>query len=110
MPAVATLSQRVTIDSRTGAITRTDAHYALAHANRFVHPGAHRIASNETGRDLDNVAFHNRDDGSVVLLVPPSAKQARTFTGGQRAKRFADTWPPRSLATFVRESAAAQHD
>ncbi|MEL1263782.1 glycoside hydrolase family 30 protein [Pseudoxanthomonas putridarboris] len=91
----------VTIDSRTGAVSRTDEYYALAHASRFVRQGAHRIASSETGGDLDNVAFHNGDDGSLVLLVTNSAKRPRTFTVGQGGRRFAYTLPARSLATFV---------
>ena len=100
----------VTIDSRTGAITRTDEYYALAHASRFVRPGAQRIASTESGGDLDNVAFRNADDGSLVLLVTNSAKQARRFSVGKGDRRFTYTLPPRSLATFVWKSDAVQHD
>ncbi|MFT3669102.1 MAG: glycoside hydrolase family 30 beta sandwich domain-containing protein [Pseudoxanthomonas sp.] len=100
----------VTIDSRTGAITRTDEYYALAHASRFVRPGAHRIASTEPGGDLDNVAFRNADDGSLVLLVTNAAKQARRFSVGQGDRRFTYTLPPRSLATFVWKPDAVQHD
>lgn len=100
----------VTIDSRTGAITRTDEYYALAHASRFVRPGAHRIASTESGGDLDNVAFRNADDGSLVLLVTNAAKQARRFSVGQGDRRFTYTLPPRSLATFVWKTDAVQHD
>ena len=100
----------VTIDSRTGAITRTDEYYALAHASRFVRPGARRIASTESGGDLNNVAFHNADDGSLVLLVTNSATQARRFSVGQGERRFSYTLPPRSLATFVWKTDAVQHD
>ncbi len=100
----------VTIDSRTGAITRTDEYYALAHASRFVRPGAHRIASTEAGSDLDNVAFRNADDGSLVLLVTNAAKQARRFSVGQGDRRFTYTLPPRSLATFVWKPDAVQQD
>lgn len=100
----------VTIDSRTGAITRTDEYYALAHASRFVRQGAHRIASSETGDDLDNVAFRNADDGSLVLLVANSAKQPRRFSTVQGGKAFDYTLPARSVATFVWKPAAAQHD
>ncbi|MBD9468549.1 glycoside hydrolase family 30 beta sandwich domain-containing protein [Pseudoxanthomonas sp. PXM01] len=100
----------VTIDSRTGAITRTDEYYALAHASRFVRQGAHRIASSETGDDLDNVAFRNADDGSLVLLVANSAKQPRRFSAVQGGKAFGYTLPARSVATFVWKPAAAQHD
>lgn len=100
----------VTIDSRTGAVNRTDEYYALAHASRFVRPGAHRIASTEAGRDLDNVAFRNADDGSLVLLVANSAKKARRFTVDHGGQRFAYTLPARSLATFVWKPDAVQHD
>lgn len=100
----------VTIDSRTGAITRTDEYYALAHASRFVRPGAHRIASTESGGELDNVAFRNADDGSLVLLVTNAAKRARRFSVDQGGVRFSYTLPPRSLATFVWTPDAVQQD
>ncbi|WP_449301879.1 glycoside hydrolase family 30 protein [Pseudoxanthomonas mexicana] len=100
----------VTIDSRTGDITRTDEYYALAHASRFVRPGAHRIASSGPTYDLDNVAFRNADDGSLVLLVSNSAIQPRRFSVAHGERRFAYTLPARSVATFVWRSDATQHD
>ena len=100
----------VTIDSRTGEITRTDEYYALAHASRFVRPGAHRIASSGPTDDLDNVAFRNADDGSLVLLVSNSAIQPRRVSVAQGERRFAYTLPARSVATFVWRSDATQHD
>ena len=100
----------VTIDSRTGEITRTDEYYALAHASRFVRPGAHRIASSGPTDDLDNVAFRNADDGSLVLLVSNSAIQPRRFSVVHGERRFAYTLPARSVATFVWRSDATQHD
>ena len=99
----------VTIDSRTGEITRTDEYYALAHASRFVRPGAHRIASSGPTDDLDNVAFRNADDGSLVLLVSNSAMQPRRFSVAHGERRFAYTLPARSVATFVWRSDATQH-
>lgn len=100
----------VTIDSRTGAVSRTDEYYALAHASRFVRPGAHRIASSEATHDLDNVAFRNADDGSLVLLVANAAKQARRFSVAQGGQAFDYTLPARSVATFVWNPDAVQHD
>ncbi len=91
----------VTIDSRSGEVSRTDDYYALAHASRFVRPGARRIASNETGRDLDNVAFRNEDDGSLVLIVANSAARAQRFTVAQGGRMFHYRLPAKSLATFV---------
>ena len=91
----------VTIDSKTGAVTRTDDYYALAHASRFVRRGAWRVASSE-GRDgVDNVAFVNADDGSRVLVVTNSAADERRFSVATGDRSFAYTLPARSLATFV---------
>lgn len=91
----------VAIDSQNGRITRTDEYYALAHASRFVRPGAHRIASTETGSDIDNVAFRNADDGSIVLLVSNSAKEARRFSVASGGSSFRYELPPSSVATFL---------
>lgn len=91
----------VTIDSTTGAVYRTDDYYALAHASRFVRPGAVRIGSSD-GRDgLDNVAFLDPDDGSVALIVVNSADDVREFSVVAGARAFDYTLPRKSVATFV---------
>ncbi|HET9010597.1 MAG TPA: glycoside hydrolase family 30 beta sandwich domain-containing protein, partial [Gemmatimonadaceae bacterium] len=59
----------ITIDSRTGAVTRNVEYYALAHASRFVRPGARRIASATDVRGVQSVAFRNADDRSTGLIV-----------------------------------------
>ena len=59
----------ITINSATGAVTRNEEYYALAHASAFVRPGAHRIASSTDVGGLESVAFRNADDGSKVLIV-----------------------------------------
>jgi glucosylceramidase len=97
----------VTIDSRTGEVSRTDEYYILAHASRFVRPGAQRIGSNETGDGLDNVAFRNADDGSLVLVVSNSAKAPRRFSVEQDGRWFTYELPARSLGTFTWAAAAA---
>lgn len=91
----------VTIDSATGEVSRTDDYYALAHASRFVRPGAYRIGSSAGGDGLDNVAFLNADDGSVVLLVVNSDPQARRFSVSAAAGGFDYELPGKSVATFV---------
>lgn len=91
----------VTIDSRSGTVTRTDEYYALAHASRFVRQGAQRIASTDAQQDVDNVAFLNPDDGSRVLVVTNSAKQPRRISVREGGRHFDATLPARSLATFV---------
>lgn len=90
----------VTIDSRSGAVTRNVEYYALAHASRFVRPGAHRIASSDGAGDVVNVAFRN-PDGSIALLVANGTAVAREV-GVQAGKRgFRYTLPAMSVATFV---------
>ena len=59
----------LTINSATGAVTRNEEYYALAHASQFVRPGARRIASSTDVGGLQTVAFRNVDDGSKVLVV-----------------------------------------
>jgi glucosylceramidase len=95
----------VTIDSRTGAVTRNVEYYALAHASRFVLPGARRIASDTQDKDLGNVAFVN-PDGSLVLLVANGAAQERGFDVQVRGKRFGWRLPAGSVATFAWRGAA----
>lgn len=95
-----TCSAVVSIDPANGDVARNDEYYALAHASRFVRRGAYRIASTETGGDLDNVAFQNADDGSLVLVVVNSARAARDVVVHQHDTRFRYTLPARSVATF----------
>lgn len=91
----------VTIDSRTGEVRRNDEYYVIAHASRFVHPGAQRIESSETDADLTNVAFRNQDDGSIVLIADNSATSPRAVLVRCRDREFRYTLPARSVATFV---------
>jgi glucosylceramidase len=97
----ATCRGLITIDSRTGEVTRNDDYYVIAHASRFVHPGAQRIESNETDSGLANVAFRNRDDGSIVLIAANSAKSPTALLARCGAREFQFTMPGQSVATFV---------
>ncbi|TCS14992.1 glycoside hydrolase family 30 beta sandwich domain-containing protein [Caulobacter sp. BK020] len=90
----------VTIDSRTGAITRTQEYYAFGHASRFVKPGATRIGSPAKLGDLRTVAFQNRDGGRV-LIVLNLGPQPATFAISEGANRFRATAPGRAAVTFV---------
>ena len=91
----------VTIDSKTGAVSRNDEYYALAHFSRFVLPGAVRVNSTATDKGLDNVAFRNASDGSIVLVMVNSNTEARAVSVAEGQTRFDYTMPPRSVATFV---------
>ncbi|HRN62635.1 MAG TPA: glycoside hydrolase family 30 beta sandwich domain-containing protein [Luteimonas sp.] len=90
----------VTIDSKTGEVTRTVDYYALAHASRFVRRDAWRIGSTEAGEGIDNVAFENADDGSRVLMVSNSSDEPRTITVGEGGRRFEHELPAKSVVTF----------
>ena len=91
----------VVIDSRTGAVSRNDEYYAFAHFSRFVLPGAVRVRSTTTDKGIDNVAFQNATDGSVVLVMVNSNTTARRISVMQDETRFHYTLPAQSVATFV---------
>ena len=91
----------ITIDSQTGAVSRNDEYYALAHFSRFVLPGAVRVGSTTTDKGLDNVAFQNTSDGSIVLVMVNSDADARHVSVAEGQFSFEYTMPPQSVATFV---------
>lgn len=91
----------VTIDSTSGAVTRNAEYYALAHASRFVRPGAHRIDSSTMAGQLDTVAFQNTDDGSLVLIVANSTTATRRFSVRSAEQTFQYELPAKSVATFI---------
>jgi glucosylceramidase len=91
----------VTIDSASGALTRNPEYFALAHFSRFVRPGARRLQSTPGSDGLDNVAFRNGDDGSIVVVVANAGSQPRRFAVGIGSGAFAHELPPRSVATYV---------
>jgi glucosylceramidase len=91
----------VTIDSRTGEVTRNDDYYALAHVSRFVLQGADRIDSTPTGPELVNVAFRNPRDGSIVLVAANSSSDPMPLSVLCQGSTFKYTMAPQSVATFV---------
>ena len=91
----------VTIDSKTGAVTRNLEYYALGHASKFVRQGAQRIASTGAIGGLDNVAFRNADDGSIALLVCNSAASEQRFSVRYNGQVLQYSLPANSVATLV---------
>lgn len=91
----------VTIDSRTGAVTRNLEYYALAHASKFVRRGAERIESSAARDGVDNVAFRNADDGSLVLVLCNSNAAERRLVVQQGGRTLELTLPRESVATLV---------
>jgi glucosylceramidase len=91
----------VTIDSKTGAVTRNLEYYALAHASKFVRQGAQRVDSTAAADTLETVAFRNADDGSVALIMCNSGAAERRVSVRQGAQTFEYALPGQSVATFV---------
>ncbi|WP_239700667.1 glycoside hydrolase family 30 beta sandwich domain-containing protein [Massilia sp. 9096] len=90
----------VTIDSRSGQVTRNPEWYALAHVSRFVRPGAQRIASNDVD-GVKNVVFRNADDGSRVLVLANPGPAARNLRVRDGARSFRASVPADAVATYV---------
>jgi glucosylceramidase len=89
-------------------VTETVDFTALAHASKFVEPGAHRIESNSFGEgSLEDVAFRN-PDGSIVLLVLNSANTPTSFNIGWKGKYAAYRLASAAVATFRWAPAGAE--
>lgn len=74
---------------------------ALAHASKFLQPGAVRVDSNSFGQgSLEDVAFRN-PDGSLVLLVLNSAGAPVTFNLAWNGKYAVYKLRNDTIATFV---------
>ncbi|MFN2602195.1 MAG: glycoside hydrolase family 30 beta sandwich domain-containing protein [Gemmatimonadaceae bacterium] len=90
----------VTINSVTAAVTRNPEYYALAHASRFVRPGAVRIASSAPN-GFETVAFRNADDRSTALIVLNTSTSASQFAIREAGMSFTTFLPARAVATFT---------
>jgi O-glycosyl hydrolase len=91
----------VTIDPNRGTATYNVDYYALAHASKFVKPGAYRIYSNTFGEgSIDNVAFQN-PDGTKVLIAHNSGTSAQTFVVADGTQMFSYNLPQNAGVTFT---------
>ena len=81
------------------SITRNVSYYIIAHASKFVRPGAIRIAT-PVESTLPNVAFKNTD-GSKVLVVLNSANTSQTFNIQFNGKIITSTLGGGAVATYV---------
>jgi glucosylceramidase len=96
----------VTIDhsQSPAVITPTVDFTALAHASKFVAPGALRIDSTSSeASPLKHVAFRN-SDGSIVLLVLNPGDSAATFNIAWQDEYAACSIPPHAVITFYWQS------
>lgn len=91
----------LTIDPADGRVSYNVDYYALAHASRFVKPGARRIYSNTFGDgSIENVAFRN-PDGSKVLIAHNSGRAAKTFSVADGTHSFDYTLNAGDAVTFT---------
>lgn len=86
----------LTIDGER--ISRNVAYYIIAHAAKWVKPGAVRIHS--TTEVLANVAFLTQE-GQIVLLVLNDGGEAQTFSIAWEGQNATAMLPANSVATFV---------
>jgi len=89
----------VTIDSKSGAITRNPEYYAFGQASRFVRPGAARIAATSEPGGIETVAYAN-PDGTRVLIAFNAAKEAREMRVSAEGSHFAYRLAAQGAATF----------
>jgi glucosylceramidase len=92
----------LTIDSsqQPSAITWNGDFYALAHASKYVHPGAARIASTLTGSGVEQVAFRNVD-GSIALLAFNVGDEDQTVGLNWHQRTASVRLPAHSLVTYT---------
>ncbi|MEO3402342.1 glycoside hydrolase family 30 beta sandwich domain-containing protein [Mucilaginibacter sp. CAU 1740] len=88
----------LTINSASD-VTRNVSYYIIAHASKFVRPGAVRISSTAVST-LPNVAFKNTD-GSKVLIVLNSSGSQQTFNFKIDGKSANSTLAGGAVATYV---------
>jgi len=84
-----------------GGRYRRNAEYCvLAHASRFLRPGAVRIGSRSRSEGpLQHAAFENPDQSRVLIILNAGARQSFSVADGTRA--FSASLPGGAVATYV---------
>lgn len=91
----------VTINSKTGAITREPEFYAFAHASRFVKRGSVRVASDSNASGVESVAFHHARSGQIAMIVRNGSKEDQALRVVQGKRNFVATMPAGAVATLT---------
>jgi len=81
------------------SVVRNVSYYIIAHASKFVRPGAKRISSGDVD-NLYNVAFRNTS-GEKVLIVLNDSNEGKDFGIRYNGTIAKATLPPGSVGTFV---------
>jgi glucosylceramidase len=89
----------ITINSKTGRVSRNVSYYIVAHAAKFVPPGSVRIFSSEVN-GLPNVAFRTPSGKKVLIVLNDTGAEVK-FAAGYN-NRFGNTsLPVGAVATLV---------
>jgi glucosylceramidase len=89
----------ITIQSKTGAVTRNVSYYIIAHASKFVKPGSVRIASDVVD-NLPNVAYLT-PQGKKVLIVVNDSDSEKSFSIAYKNMTAPATLAAGAVATYV---------
>ena len=89
----------VTINTANGAVTYEVEYYIIAHASKFVQPGAQRIDSDSIGGTIETTAFRNPDGSEVLIAVNP-AGSSRWFDVLRDGEYFSYRLTGESVVTF----------
>ena len=81
------------------SVTFEAGYYSIGHMSKFVEPGASRIGSNNSGGDVEAVAFQNPDK-SIVLVLSNRVGAEREVKFRWAAKSAKVRLPPLSAATL----------
>ena len=90
----------VTVNSVTGAISLNEEYFTIAHASKFVQPGALRIDSRSINNVVETVAFLNPDGSKAMIALNPSGS-SKSFRIVEDGQHFAYELTKKSVTTFV---------
>lgn len=93
----------VTVNSKTGAVTKDIEYYTLGHYSKYVLPGAVRIYSSNTP-SIATAAFLN-PDGSTALVAFNNSSASQTLQVQWGNQAFTYTLPALAAATFAWDGA-----
>ena len=90
----------VTINNGNGNVSLNEEYYTIAHASKFVKPGAVRIDSRTISNAVETVAFKNPDGTTALIALNPS-NSSKSFRIVDQGENFSYSLPGKSVATFT---------
>ncbi len=97
-------SATILADTANDALLHQSSYFYIGHFARFVKPGAQRVLCAASRQDLEASAFVNPDGGTVAVVMNRTEAPIR-FALRCGAQRSVTELPPRSIATYLMESA-----